>query len=276
LSDGRTVLAVGGGSGGVPQASADLFDAATLSWRATSPMKTARVAHAALLLKHGEVMVTGGITSGGTPVLSSAEIYAPASGGWSSAAPMHSARFDHSMVLLPDGRVLVAGGSNDGVNAYSSALSSVEIYDPVIDTWTDAPSLQTPRLLHKAAVLSDGVYVTAGANGTAMPAPGPRPGVIETTQVLSSTERLVFVVTAASDAGAPSQDGSGNSDVVTTADAAGQAASSGGCSCRVASARETGQWEPTTALLLAIAFVRRRRAKCERARSIGAPRGHDQ
>ena len=274
LSDGRTILAVGGGSGGVPQSSADLFDATSLSWRSASPMQTGRVNHAALLLKNGKVLVTGGIS--GTPVLSSAEVYDPLSDSWSFAAPMHFARFDHSMVLLPDGRVLVAGGSSDGVNSLSNALSSVEIYDPANDTWTDAPSLQTPRFYLQAAVLSDGVYVTAGANGTAMPAPGPKPGVIETIQILSSTERLAFVVAPAADAEPPSQDGSVDGDVLTRDGDTSRATSGAGCDCSVGSTGGAGRW-PSTALwvLLAAMWLRPkspRRAEYDREWAFGSPR----
>ncbi len=276
LSDGRTILAVGGGSGGVAQAAADLFDAATLSWRRAPPMQTGRINHAALLLKDGRVIVTGGIS--GIPVLSSTEIYDPLSSSWSPAAPMHFARFDHSMVLLPDGRVLVAGGSSDSVNSLTSALPSVEIYDSKSDTWTDAPSLQTARFYLQAAVLSDGVYVTAGANGTAMSAGAPKPGVIETDQILSSTERLAFVVSSTNDAALPSRDGSADSDMTPERDGT-QAASGAGCDCRVASTGAEQLASTWAAVICAGGWILqglRRRNKRRPVPSIGSRSGYGQ
>ena len=55
-------------------------------------------------------------------------------GTWSSLAPMHHTRLYYASAVLADGRVLVAGGE------YSDAgneTNTVEIYDPVLDAWTE-------------------------------------------------------------------------------------------------------------------------------------------
>src|SRR5262249_28486949 len=64
----------------------------------------------------------------------------------------------HTMTLLPNGRVLVAGGA-DGQNTSSS---SVELYDPVIGTWTTAAALGTARLHHSATLMPNGKLLVAG------------------------------------------------------------------------------------------------------------------
>jgi WD40 repeat protein len=57
--------------------------------------------------------------------------------------------------------VLVAGGSNG-----SSYLTSAELYDPALETWTPTGNLNAARLGHKATLLPNGkALVAGGANG---------------------------------------------------------------------------------------------------------------
>ena len=177
LADGHSVLVAGGSQGGMPIATADILDATTQTWQATGSMNTPRSGHSALLLGDGRVLVVGGLSPQVQP---SAEIYDPASRSWSQAASMRVARYHHAAVLLPGGRVLVAGGSGDGPHEAQGALDSVEVYDPIADSWIPGPSLQVPRVELQAAVLAQGVLVAGGTNQD-MPA-------------LASTERLAFVV----------------------------------------------------------------------------------
>jgi N-acetylneuraminic acid mutarotase len=73
----------------------------------------------------------------------------------------------HAATVLSDGRVLVTGGlvgttaTSDGV-----ASSTVEIYDPVANTWTTTGSMRSPRSLHAAVLLRDGRVLVAGGYDT--------------------------------------------------------------------------------------------------------------
>src|SRR3954451_3265802 len=69
------------------------------------------------------------------------------------AASMNVARAIHTATLLADGRVLVAGGQND--NAF--AIDSAELYDPVIDSWTNTGPLVSGRKYHTATSLPNGL-----------------------------------------------------------------------------------------------------------------------
>jgi hypothetical protein len=73
--------------------------------------------------------------------------------------------------LLPDGRVLVAGGITKFVNPVDSrALSSAEIYDPALGTWTVVAPLSEARFAHTATTLPDGrVLVVFGSPGFGIP-----------------------------------------------------------------------------------------------------------
>jgi len=56
-------------------------------------------------------------------------------GTWSPLAPMHEARLYYASAVLDDGRVFVAGGEDSGP-LRGVDLPSVEIFDPVSNSWT--------------------------------------------------------------------------------------------------------------------------------------------
>ena len=60
-----------------------------------------------------------------------------------------------------NGYIYVAGGY-DGV----SALSSVECYDPLSNTWRVVPPMQRARSAAAAVALSDRIYVIGGHDGS--------------------------------------------------------------------------------------------------------------
>ena len=61
--------------------------------------------------------------------------------------------------LLLDGRVAITAGFNQG------QIGQVEIYDPILRTWTSGGELNTPRDGNTATLLSDGRLLVAGGFG---------------------------------------------------------------------------------------------------------------
>jgi galactose oxidase len=141
------ILYVGGGS---PTSSTEIIDlnVASPSWRLSNPMSVARRHHNTTLLPTGEVLVTGGTSSGGFSNESggtrSAELWNPNTETWSTLASSSITRVYHgTTVLLPDGRLLHTGsGDAGGVTDQFNA----EIYSPPYlfkgprPTITSAPS----------------------------------------------------------------------------------------------------------------------------------------
>jgi len=81
-----------------------------------------------------------------------------------AASPI--ARMLHTASVLPNGRILVVGGVGSG----DRALSGVQIYDPMQDTWTNAAPMAGARFQHAATVLSTGqVLVTGGLYRSSSP-----------------------------------------------------------------------------------------------------------
>jgi hypothetical protein len=157
LPNGK-VLAVGGyQSGGIPLASAEVYDPASGIWSPTGSMAVARHGHTAVLLPNGKVLVSGGASP--YAPLASAELYDPASGTWSPTGSMAVPRYGSPAVLLPNGKVLVSGGTNGYLG---STLASVELYDPASGTWSPTGSMAEPRGAHTLTVLPNGKVLSAG------------------------------------------------------------------------------------------------------------------
>lgn len=197
LADGRALVVGGYDSTGNPARSAEIFDPADRSWTATTSMLHSRARHAAVHLVDGRVLVVGGegvaryetaeiydpsseewtpagkmstprmgfaavrLTDGRVLVaggkwfswLNTVDIFDPATGIWSPASPMAFARsWGNSSptlhaTLLNDGRVLVAPASD----------SPPEIYDPVLDVWTQvSPPPSAASLPYAVVVLPNG------------------------------------------------------------------------------------------------------------------------
>jgi hypothetical protein len=85
LADGRVLVAGGGGdyTNREFQASAEIYDPQTGTFRATGSMAEARTYHQANLLADGRVLITGGF--GDLAPLASAELYDPTAGIFSPA-----------------------------------------------------------------------------------------------------------------------------------------------------------------------------------------------
>ena len=165
LPDG-TVLVAGGYSGnfpsGDPVMSAEIYDPATGTWKATGPMSAARYYHTATMLPNGKVLVAAGSSS--SVYLSTAELYHPATGTWTETGALNDARHAHTATLLPNGTVLVAGGDCDTCPPGSvyETLSSAELYDPATERWTSTGALKTAREWQTATLLLQGNMLVAG------------------------------------------------------------------------------------------------------------------
>ncbi len=78
-----------------------------------------------------------------------------------SAPGLAQGRWGHTATLLEDGRVLVVGGQETP----SRKLDTVEIFDPVTETWSAAASMAQKRSSgHRATLLTDGRVLVTGEN----------------------------------------------------------------------------------------------------------------
>ncbi len=173
LPNGNVLVAGGfnfiNSSTGTTLSSCEIYNSTGNAWTLTGAMNYARQYHTATILPNGNVLVVGGIGSGGSgDYLNTAEIYYSTSATWEPAASIPSSLTNnspglaqHTATLLQDGTVLVAGGQNSG-----GPLSSVEIYNPATNSWGSAASMPATLWGHTATLLSNGnVLIAGGDNG---------------------------------------------------------------------------------------------------------------
>jgi len=103
-------------------ASAELYDPALGTWRATGSLNIGHRRHTATLLPNGTVLVASGQF---LSEITTAEIYDPATETWTVTGSLHTPRIADSATLLSDGNVLVAGG----YNIDNADINTAELYD---------------------------------------------------------------------------------------------------------------------------------------------------
>ena len=167
--DGK-IYAIGGGTkyGIGALGTLEVYDPVTDTWSAKSEMPTPRQEPASSVVD-GKIYVIGGGEAPtnelyvGVEVYSTVEEYNPTTDTWTEKSPMPTARWTHSACAV-DGRIYVIGGA--GSDSYPTTaddnVTSVEMYDPATDTWTQVSSVPRPMILSSSAVIDGEIYVMGG------------------------------------------------------------------------------------------------------------------
>jgi N-acetylneuraminic acid mutarotase len=151
LPNGQVLVAGGQGSsssGNISLVSAELYDPATATWKATGSLNTARELHTATLLPNGRVLVAGGQDPGSNTATASAELY----GGQATSTPAQLLNISTRMRVLTADRVLIAGfiiTGNDPkkviIRGMGPSLSGVGVTlaDPTLELHQGSTTLAT-------------------------------------------------------------------------------------------------------------------------------------
>ncbi|XP_078493198.1 uncharacterized protein LOC144748749 [Ciona intestinalis] len=81
-------------------------------------------------------------------------------GDWTKVASMNEQRWYAASAVLNDQMCVAGGWDGDG-----NALSSVELYNPVVNIWTNIASMQTKRWQHALVCYNGRLYTFGGRNG---------------------------------------------------------------------------------------------------------------
>lgn len=157
-SNAGSVLFLGGGIPTTALDTIELYDPYSGAGRALGRLLEPRDYQRTVLFPsgplHGQVMLIGGYVG---RFLKSVELYDPQRGTSRSLPPLHDPVNGHTGTLLGDGRVVVIGGHND-----AGDRRTVEIFDPVSESWSLADSAPVLVYLHSATLLRDGRILVAG------------------------------------------------------------------------------------------------------------------
>ena len=103
-------------------------------------------------------ITTGVVVNAGQPITIN---YSLQSTSWVTVGKMNYPRYNSSSVVLNDGKILIIGGYTN-----TGPTNTVEIFNPVDNTFTLTTSMNTKRYSHMAIKLLDGrVLVTGGSDG---------------------------------------------------------------------------------------------------------------
>jgi hypothetical protein len=162
LADGN-VLAAGGTVGSSTLDTAEVYDAGTSTWSATTGnMTSPRQGAIPIRLSSNKILIVGGLNW--TTYLSTADLYDPLTKFFSSTGSMSIERYRPTAVRLADGRVLVAGGSNSG-----GQMATAEIYDDQAGTFAPTGSMTEAKQQGPGILLPDGrVLIAGGWRGTSL------------------------------------------------------------------------------------------------------------
>lgn len=145
---------------------AELYAYQIGSWSAAASLQVARTAHTATWVpSENAVVVAGGASKGA--LTASVESYDPFGNGWTLRTPLAMARRNHTAT-----RISIAGSDDvvwvGGADASGNAMATCERF-----SGNPCPSLETPRHLHRALVVSVGgqyrIMVTGGLDATNQP-----------------------------------------------------------------------------------------------------------
>ncbi|MBC8045492.1 MAG: T9SS type A sorting domain-containing protein, partial [Fimbriimonadaceae bacterium] len=140
LDNGKVIIAGGWDGGSLNYIGTQIYDPDLQIFSDGPDMHVSRSGHTATKLDDGRVLFVGGFGNDGNTNI--VELYDPSTDTIFIVDSLHYGRSYPCAVLLEDGKVLVAGGYNPD---YGFQMSSVEIYDPVLNTWTDAASMNIAR-----------------------------------------------------------------------------------------------------------------------------------
>jgi N-acetylneuraminic acid mutarotase len=149
---------MGGGAGIM---SVEAYDPATDSWRTRASMPTALLGMTAIAV-NDKCYVIGGVATPGGNAINRVDEYDPVTDSWRRRADMPTARVAGAGTVM-DGKIYVAGGWTTG-DIRSTAVASLEIYDPDSNTWTSGADMPTARAVLAASAANKEVFYIGGGS----------------------------------------------------------------------------------------------------------------
>jgi len=158
-----------GGAGPIYEAlgTVEVYDPASDTWEAKSPMPTARQGLSTSVV-NGKIYAIGGAEFSSdsftkSEKFSTVEEYDPATDTWTTKSPMPTARGWHSANVV-DGKIYIIGGAQ-GMTPGAGHVVTVEVYDPATDSWSQMGDMPLSRGAGYGSVVDGKIYFFGGYGG---------------------------------------------------------------------------------------------------------------
>lgn len=162
---GGPLYAIGGHDGWSYLNSVERLDPSTGEWSFVSPMSVPR-STAGVAVLNGMLYVIGG--RDGTSSHNTVECYDPLTNKWSICAPMNERRGGVGVNACRGYIYAVGGNDLSGLSQVAQVhhrTCTVERYDPLVDMWAFAASINEPREAIALALLGERLFACGGFNG---------------------------------------------------------------------------------------------------------------
>jgi hypothetical protein len=155
-----------GSDANVPLTALEIYDPATDSWTAGASSLVARGLSATAVIG-GKLYIAGGTAggAGGYVAYANLEIYDALTDSWSMGAPLPNLLTAAGGAAF-GGKFYVFGGEVGPNSNNQQITGSVQIYDPVLNTWITGTSMPTPRQLMVVGVINGKIYIASGNNSS--------------------------------------------------------------------------------------------------------------
>ena len=142
----------------------EIYDPSMDTWTKARDMNHARSC-AALSVVNGEIYAMGGwgvsqIQDQSETILSSVEVFNLKRNRWKERTGMVAPKTSHTASVI-DGKIYVMGGYFQEGKEYKT-LSTIEIYDPATDRWTQESDMLIGKSGHRTAVIDGQIYIFGG------------------------------------------------------------------------------------------------------------------
>ncbi len=137
----------------------EVFDPATNTWSAATPMPTARMGLVAEVI-NGKIYAIGGRTDGySTSAVGTVEVFDPGTNLWTTGNPMPSPRYFAASSVV-GGEIHVAGGESA-----TNLMGTLEAYNPLTNQWRNRTAMPTARSQLAMAEVNGRLYAIGGYAG---------------------------------------------------------------------------------------------------------------
>lgn len=159
---GKKIYVLGGRNKSGITNKLEIYDTESKSWKKGKPLPISRWYHMATAYNQ-KIYVIGGIsgTGGRRKALTKVEIYDSVKDTWSEAKPLPTSKQGGTAATVK-GKIYAIGGRT-GAGDAGYATKSVDIYDPLKNSWTSGKAMPEARTGIQSTVIDNKIYVVGGA-----------------------------------------------------------------------------------------------------------------